>query len=359
MFPRMRKRRSSIRHSLLLALAAAATGCMGGDENHLEIAYGVVRDDVPTRITVVRDDGKDAQRITGAQRGKSPVLPAWSPDGQRIAFVRYNPAGGPGAVQVYVVNADGTGERHLGEGTLPQWTRDGRFVVVERVRTPPKSSTIHVLSVDGGGDRRLAVGSSPVVSRDGSTVAFVRHTYRPPEKGACCVVATSTLNTISLDGTGLRRIARMNGPGRYIQPSWLPGDTAVAAIERQGGLAGPLVTVTPSGRRRVVTRPVGETYDWSPKGDLIAYTRGAVLYVIRRDGTEVDAFGQSDAIDIEFSPDGKKVAFSVLEVAETQTDFIGIYVIDLEEKVRKRFVLAEGFVAYFDWRPLPLEEEDG
>jgi Tol biopolymer transport system component len=353
----MRKRSHALRHSPLLLLAVLA-GCMGGDEDHMEIAYGVVRDDIPTRIIVVRDDGKDARRVTGAQRGKSPVLPAWSPDGQRIAFVRYNPAGGPGAVQTYVVNADGSNERHLGEGTLPQWTRDGRFVVVERVRTPPKSSTIHVLSVDGEGDRQLTEGSAPAVSNDGSRIAFVRHTYKPPQQGACCVVATSTLNTISLDGTGERQIARIKGPGRYIQPSWLPGDTAVAAIERQGGLAGPLVTVTPSGQRRVVVRPVGETYDWSPAGDFISYTRGGVLYIIRPDGTEVDSFGQSDAIDIEFSPDGKKIGFSVLEVVETGAEFIGIYIVDLEENLRERIVVADGFVAYLDWRPLRAEEDD-
>ena len=353
----MRKRTRAIRHSPLLLLAVLA-GCMGGDEDHMEIAYGVVRDDIPTRIIVVRDDGKDARRVTGAQRGKSPVLPAWSPDGQRIAFVRYNPAGGPGAVQAYVVNADGSNERHLGEGTLPQWTRDGRFVVVERVRTPPKSSTIHVLSVDGEGDRQLTEGSAPAVSNDGSRIAFVRHTYKPPQQGACCLVATSTLNTISLDGTGLRQISSMKGPGRYIQPSWLPGDTAVAAVERQGGLAGPLVTVTPSGQRRVVIRPVGETYDWSPTGDFVSYTRGGVLYTIRPDGTEVDSYGLSDAIDIEFSPDGKKIAFSVLEVVETGTEFIGIYIVDLEETLRERIVVADGFVAYLDWRPLAADDDD-
>jgi Tol biopolymer transport system component len=329
---------------------------MGGDDDAMEIAYGVVRDDVPTRIIVVNDDGSDAERVTGAIRGRSPVLPVWSPDGQRIAFVRYNPAGGPGAVQVYVVNADGTGERHLGAGTLPQWTPDGRFVVVERVRLPPASSTIHVLPVDGGAGRKLTDGSAPAVSRNGPTVAFVRHTYRA-RRGATPVVATSTLNTISLDGTGERRLRRINGPGRFIQPSWLPDDRTVAAVERQGALGGPLVTISTSNlRRRVVVPAVGETYDWSPLGDLVSYTREGVIYIVRPDGSEVDSYGQSNAIDIEFSPDGKKVAYSVLEVLQTEVDFVGLYTIDLEKGERKRFVLAEGFVAYLDWRPLPKED---
>jgi TolB protein len=336
-----------------MLLLAVLAGCMGGEEAGMEIAYGVVRDDVPTRIIVVEDDGTDARRVTGAQRGRSPVLPKWSPDGQKIAFVRYNPAGGPGAVQAYVVNADGSDERRLGEGTLPQWTNDGRSVVVERVRNPPLSSTIHVLAVDGSGNRRLAEGSSPAVSNRGSTVTFVRQTYRTNGD-----IATSSLNTIPLDGTGERRLARIKGPARFIQPSWLPDDSGVAAIERRGGLGGPLVTISTSGGRRVVVPTVGETYDWSPKADLVAYTREGVLYIIRPDGTEVDSFGQSDAIDIEFSPDGKKVAFSVLEVVETGAEFVGLYVIDLDEEdpVRRRFALAEGFVAYLDWKPLPRDQ---
>ena len=75
-------------------------------------------------------------------------------------------------------------------------------------------------------------------------------------------------------------------------------------------------------------------------------------------GTEVDSFGQSDAIDIEFSPDGKKIAFSVLEVVETGAEFIGIYIVDLEEILRERIVVADGFVAYLDWRPLPADDDD-
>ena len=39
--------------------------------------------------------------------------PAWSPDGQKLAYVR----GG----QVYVANADGSGEVAVGPGSYPSW----------------------------------------------------------------------------------------------------------------------------------------------------------------------------------------------------------------------------------------------
>ena len=350
MFSRSDKRRTALRHSLLL-IALVLSGC-GGSEQHEEIAYGVVRDEVPTRIVVVQDDGKKARRVTGAKRGASPVLPKWSPDGNRIAFVRFRRQGGPRSLQVYVVNGDGSNERHVGEGTLPSWTADGRFLVVERLRLAPQVSTIHVLAASGNGERKLTSGSSPVLSHDGKTVAFVRYTYAKQRGGKGYRITATRLYTIALDGTKLRLISKAEGK-ELTQPSWLPGDAAIAVLERRGGggLGGPLWRFSLNGKRRLVARGVGETYAWSPKGDLLAYTAGGILYLIRPDGTEVDAFGQSNAIDIEWSPDGTKVAFSMQEAVET-AQFVGFYIIDIEKGERRRFALADGFAAFLDWRPL-------
>jgi hypothetical protein len=352
----MRKRQAWIRHSLVLVLVAVA-GCSRGGEDHWELAYGVVRDDIPTRIIVMEDDGTDARRVTGARRGASPVLPKWSPDGAQLAFVRFRPSGGPQSLEVYVVNADGSGERLIGEGTLPNWTNDGRFLVVERPRAFPQKSTLHVLPVAGGAGRLLTEGNSAVLSSDGSRVAFIRYEYVRRPNGDCCDFKSSTLYTISLDGTGLRRVAQIKSrTTRFVQPLWLPDDSGIAVIERKAGLGGPLVTYSLGGRRRVVVPDVGETYDWSPTGELVAYTSESILYIIRPDGTEVDSFGQSNAIDIEWSPDGRIVAFSMLEMLESG-QFIGIYTIDLDdENTRRRIALADGYVAYMDWRPKPEDQ---
>jgi TolB protein len=349
----MRKRRSRIGHSLLLTLAVLA-GC-GGSEDHSEIAYSAVRDEVPTRIIVLEDDGTNSRRVTGARRGDNPVLPTWSPNGERLAFVRYRQAGGPGALQVYVVNADGSGERHIGEGTLPRWTNDGRSLVVERPRAAPRASSIHVLSVDGGSERRLVAGSQPAVSHRGSTVAFVRFTYARRAGGECCDVKASSLYTVSLDGTGLRRIAQNTGSntGNFTQPSWLPDDSAVAVIQRRGDLGGPLSTISLNGTRRQIVPSVGETYDWSPQGDQVAYTRGGKLFVVRADGTQVAEFSRVNAIDIDWSPDGQKIAYTIPEALET-AQFVGVYVLlDVDDRERRRIAIADGYAAYLDWRPEP------
>ncbi len=45
-------------------------------------------------------------------------VPAWSPDGGRIAFSSFH----EGDVGIYVMNADGSGVVRLAEGYLPAWS---------------------------------------------------------------------------------------------------------------------------------------------------------------------------------------------------------------------------------------------
>ena len=61
----------------------------------------------------MRPDGSDARRVTSA--GSDDVGPAWSPDGDLIAFARRG--------RLMVVRPDGRGLRDLGiDGSLPDWT---------------------------------------------------------------------------------------------------------------------------------------------------------------------------------------------------------------------------------------------
>jgi dipeptidyl aminopeptidase/acylaminoacyl peptidase len=154
-------------------------------------------------------------------------------------------------------------------------------------------------------------------------------------------------------------VARTNKRNiRWVQPHWLPGDSGISVAQRTGAIvgSGPLLVFTLNGRRQVIVPKVGETYDWSPSGDRLAYTIGGALTIAQRDGTELETFGESNAIDIGWSPDGKKVAFSLQEILETDIQYVAIYVIDVEKGERRRFVLAEGLVAYFDWEPLPADD---
>src|SRR5580765_4216813 len=103
--------------------------------------------------------------------------PVWSPDGRRIAFLSRR----DGGKEIYVVNADGSGQRRLtgdarfpaytGAKSTPTWSPNGRQILFEG--GPGAYRPVYVVNADGSGQRRLARnGSSPAWSPDGRTIAF-------------------------------------------------------------------------------------------------------------------------------------------------------------------------------------------
>ena len=106
-------------------------------------------------------DGSGQRRLT--RNGARNFAPAWSPDGQRIAFERrvgrgkYGSCSGCGRAstfQVYVMNADGSEARMLAQdGAQPFWSPDGQKIAFE------KQSDIYVMNADGSGQRKLTRGA--------------------------------------------------------------------------------------------------------------------------------------------------------------------------------------------------------
>jgi hypothetical protein len=128
--------------------------------------------------------------------------PAWSPDGRRIAFVTFRndprqlcpdcgpPA--PGSTELYVTNADGTGQLRLtnspgSEGgptglgiddndgeSIPSWSPDGTRIAIASNRDG--NWEIYVVNADGSGSQRLTNNSAtdlrPRWSPDGTKIAF-------------------------------------------------------------------------------------------------------------------------------------------------------------------------------------------
>jgi Tol biopolymer transport system component len=210
-------------------------------------------------------------------------------------------------MNVYVVDADGTGLRRLttspGDDFDPSWSPDGTRIAFRRERSGEPE--IWIMNADGTQQRRLTDGLSPAWSPDGSLVAFAGPSG-----------SSGIITVIRPDGTRRRTLPHTEG-GEY--PSWSPDGKRIAFNENLTGHH-VMHIVDLDGSRLVDLSKVGEGWqvDWSPDGRSILFVSGRDqtaqgyddVYVMRSDGSGVRRLTHQRAYTPAWSPDGKHIVFS-------------------------------------------------
>jgi Tol biopolymer transport system component len=256
--------------------------------------------------------------------------PAWSPDGQWIAFLRQQPAAGKFAV--FVIPALGGSERKIAEIDLApfvahshlSWTPDGNgLIVVDRI-TGSSRHALFLLSTDTVEKRRLTsppalhyADCSPAVAPDSRTLAFVRS----PAVG----VGEIWLQPLSSDYTARGEPKQLTFGGRYISNlAWTADGREIFYMEvREGspvlwriGVSG----ASPPKLVHLFTAPTRKgSFAITRDGNRLAYSQVYLSANIWRmelrprlgqprnpvrllSSTRIDA-------NARFSPDGKRIAF--------------------------------------------------
>lgn len=143
-------------------------------------------------LWTIKLDGTGATKLTaGGRADEEDDSPAWSPDGKKIAFSRHADrfVHGEAVNHIFVIDADGTGERRLTEGDVgdqaPTWSPDSQQIVFSRhnLDSDPQLSTYNtrdeylvVIDADGSNELALTRGGTieqePRWSPDGEFIAY-------------------------------------------------------------------------------------------------------------------------------------------------------------------------------------------
>jgi Tol biopolymer transport system component len=163
------------------------------------IAYSVTgAPDDPVSAYLENDDGTGRRELA---RGH---LPTWSPDGERLAFVRDG---------LFVVDRDGNGERRLARAAdSASWSPDGSHIAFTH------REVAHVVESDGDSERRLGPGEGVSWSPDSRFVA-VRRDFRPPSLEK----PETAIWIYAIDGSTERRLWPLEGLCECGAPAWEPG----------------------------------------------------------------------------------------------------------------------------------------
>ena len=157
--------------------------------------------------------------------------PAWSPDGNRMAFWSNR----DGGKEIYVMNADGSNIKrltsNLADDVNPSWSPDGSRILFESERDGNRE--LYVMDPEGGNQVRLtrdnAVDSTATWSPDGSLIAFASNRDTGPPYNPYNL----DIYVMNADGSHVKRI--VDDPEYDVGPQWSPDGRKIVFMTGRNG----------------------------------------------------------------------------------------------------------------------------
>ncbi|MDP9295447.1 MAG: hypothetical protein M3O88_01960 [Actinomycetota bacterium] len=281
-------------------------------------------------VDAMNPDGSGRSTVFGGNTFVE--MPAWSPDGSRIAYVGLIDSGpGRAGYGIFTSRPDGSGKVQLTSGPIdgwPAWSPDGTKVAFSAASadtsgnqfctnlsgSPGCPTDIYVINADGSGLQQLSGDPAPEFnpqwSPDGTKIAFVRTAGESED-----------ILVMNAGGTGVTTVARNTG-GNESRFSWSPDGKRIAFVSFAGtGWGIHVVNADGTDEQVILERKgvVNEDPVWSPDGSRIAFasTLSAYppgcgqssdvcsdLFTMRPDGSDIQQLthGSNGVTDIAWQP---------------------------------------------------------
>jgi len=288
--------------------------------------------------------------------------PAWSSDGNRIAYVERGDPAGPdaGTRNLYVIGADGSGAVQLtsaGNVFGFDWSPDGSHLVYA-IGADDDTADLWIIGADGTSPTPLHdpgddVGAvEPAWSPDGTTIVFERGERLDG------IFWQSELYVIDAAGGAASELVTTplhEGAINHLH-SWSPDSTRIAyssGFEDGGGVI--WVVDVASGTEHSVSNGVSEALSpaWSPVADQIGFfgfSGGTGIWVVDADGSGLSGLPTDPewGTDLAWSADGTRLAYTGTDPA---VEGRAIWVIATDGSPAQRITDLFGSEVDGDWRP--------
>ena len=221
-----------------------------------EVAFVSNRDgpEANYEVYTMNADGSGLARLTNNPDFDG--QPSWSPDGQKIAFVRNDEV----YPEVYVMNANGSGQTNLSNYPLsddePAWSPDGSRIAFSRQAS--SSVSVFVMDTDGSG-QTLLTGPSETFN----TQPDWQPANRPPD----CSSATVTPNSLRPANRHLRLVTIGGGA----DPDGDPLAISITGVTQDEPLTGAGDHSSPDARPALSSDQVSLRAERSPRGNGRVY----------------------------------------------------------------------------------------
>jgi TolB protein len=213
------------------------------------------------RLAIMDSDGANHRFITNGQ--STALTPRFSPNYKSILYLSYQ----DGNPRIYVYDIDSGRQRLITASKnptfAPRWSPDGQTILYSMAVAG--NTDVYKVSAAGGGSP-VRLTNTPGIDVGGSFSPDGRQVVFESDRGG-----SQQIYVMNADGSNQRRVSM--GGGRYATPEWSPRGDLIAYTRIAGDFRVGVMRPDGSGERLLTDSWQDEAPTWAPNGRVIQFFR--------------------------------------------------------------------------------------